>query len=196
MQLFATKLIWKKSFQKEKRKLQKIFGKEVLDIQHIGSTAILGVPAKPIIDIGVIVSSLRQVKRHIMALKKIGYLKKRKSRRDRLFFTKGPEKKRTHYLHIGEAGSGYIEDTILFRDYLLRNKKIAGEYAELKKKLAKRYADKRYVYTKKKERFIKLAVRKARRSLLTDKTAALAAEDVILRNNLKTKKSIRKGQIF
>lgn len=162
VQLFTTELIWKKSFQKEKKKLQKLFGKDALDIQHVGSTAISKIFAKPIIDIGVIVLSLRRTKKHIAALKKIGYTKKREKRHDRLFFTKGPEKKRTHYLHVGEIGSGYIEDMILFRDYLLRNKKIVGEYSELKKKLAKRYADKRYVYTKKKGGFIKLAVKKCR----------------------------------
>jgi GrpB-like predicted nucleotidyltransferase (UPF0157 family) len=165
VKLFTTRSIWKINFQKEKKKLQKIFGKDATDIQHIGSTAIPKIFAKPIIDIGVIVLSLRQIQKHVTALKKIGYTKKRENRRDRLFFTKGPEKKRTHYLHVGEIGSDYIEDMILFRDYLLRNKETAGEYIELKKKLARRYADARYVYTKKKEGFIKLTVKKAKELL-------------------------------
>ena len=162
--MVKTKPIWEKSFKNEKRKLKKMFGKETLDIQHVGSTAISGISAKPIIDIGMTVPSLRKARKYILALKKIGFTRKKENRQDRLFFTKGPEKKRTHYLHIGEAGSGYVEDMILFRDYLRKNKKAGREYLELKQKLAERLADKRYIYTEKKEKFVKSIVKKVRKS--------------------------------
>jgi len=146
---------WKGAFEKEARKLHKVFGKDALDIQHVGSTAILGIPAKPIIDMAVLVLSFKKTKRYIPALKKLGYvLKENDMRSERLFFTRGPEEKRTHYLHIGEVGSGYIKDMLFFRDYMLTHKRIANEYAELKKTLARRYADRRDLYTKEKKRFI------------------------------------------
>ena len=162
VKLVKSTSVWRESFKKEHKKLKKLFGKDVLDIQHVGSTAIPGISAKPIIDIGMIVPSLQKARRYAAALKKIGYIKKKENRHDRLFFTKGSEKKRTQYLHIGEIGSGYVENMILFRDYLKKNKKAAREYVELKRELVERFADKRYIYTEKKEKFVKSIVKKVK----------------------------------
>jgi len=146
---------WRKSFAYEMKKIKKVFGKDVLDIQHVGSTAIPGILAKPIIDIALIVPSLSKAGRYKEKLKKIGYeIKKNDKRKERLFFTKGPEERRTHYLHIGEIGSGYAEDMILFRDYLRQYKITAKNYSELKEKLAKEYKDKREIYSAKKEKLV------------------------------------------
>lgn len=154
---------WRKSFELETKKISKIFGKDALNIQHVGSTAIPGMLAKPIIDIALIVPSLLKAKDYEKRLNKIGYeLKKNDGRKERLFFTKGPEEKRTHYLHIGKIGSGYAEDMILFRDYLCQHKITAKNYSKLKEKLAKEYRDKREVYTAKKEKLIKEIIKKAR----------------------------------
>lgn len=153
---------WKGSFEEEKRKLKKIFGVSVLDIQHVGSTAIPGILAKPVIDIGIIVPFLNEAKQSAKALRKIGYIQKKDDRIDRLFFTKGPEKKRTHYLHIGEKGSGYVEDMILFRDYLRKHRRLANEYSELKEGLYKQYGDRRNLYTAQKEKFVKEILKKAK----------------------------------
>jgi GrpB-like predicted nucleotidyltransferase (UPF0157 family) len=154
---------WRQSFEREEKKIRKIFGREALEIQHIGSTAIPGILAKPIIDIALIVPSLKNVKRNIKKLKEIGYeLKKNDTKKERLFFTKGPENNRTHYLHVGEAGSGYAEDMIFFRDYLRNNKTAATKYSELKKKLAKEYSERREIYTAKKEKLVKEMVKKAK----------------------------------
>lgn len=159
---------WRQSFEREEKKIQKIFGRDALKIQHVGSTAIPGILAKPIIDIALIVPSLQKARRYQTKLKDIGYeIKKNDTRKGRLFFTKGPEKKRTHYLHIGEIGSGYAEDMILFRDYLCNQKNTAKKYSELKKKLAKKYQNTREIYTAKKEKLIKEIVKKAKKSLQT-----------------------------
>jgi GrpB-like predicted nucleotidyltransferase (UPF0157 family) len=155
---------WRQSFEREAKKLQKIFGKDALEIQHVGSTAIPGILAKPIIDIALVVSSFKKVRQYKKKLKEIGYeLKKNDTRGERLFFTKGPEKKRTHYLHIGEIGSGYTEDMILFRNYLHKHKDIAGEYSKLKESLAKKYQDKREVYTARKTKLVEEIVKKAKK---------------------------------
>lgn len=146
---------WKNEFKKQSNKLKKIFGNDILGIEHIGSTAILKMPAKPIIDIAVVVPSFKIVKKYIKQLSKEGFELKKETRKDRLFFTKGPEENRTHYLHIGKINSGYIEDMIFFRDYLRKHKKIAVEYMKLKKELAGKYKDTRSIYTKKKHKFIK-----------------------------------------
>lgn len=153
---------WGRSFRREKRKLETVFGKEAIDIQHVGSTAIRAVRAKPVIDIAVTVSSLPRAKKMQLALRRIGYvLKKNDARTERLFFTKGPKTKRTHYLHVGKVGSGYIEDMILFRDYLHAHKRAARDYDKLKTELSKVYSQKRGRYTKLKEQFVRKVVRQA-----------------------------------
>ncbi len=157
---------WRQSFERERKKIRKIFGRDALEIQHIGSTAIPGILAKPIIDIALIVPSLRKARCYEKKLKAIGYaIKRNDTKKARLFFTKGPEKKRTHYLHIGEIGSGYIEDMILFRDYLCENKDAAKKYSGLKEKLAEKYKNTREIYTVKKGKFVKNIMKKVGHSL-------------------------------
>lgn len=155
---------WKKSFTREAEKLRKVFGRDALDIQHVGSTAILGVLAKPIIDLAVIVPSPRTARRHIPVLRRIGYQLKREARTGRLFFTKGSARKRTHYLHVGKSGSGYVEDIIIFRDYLRSHHSAAREYAALKEKLSARYRHERDHYTERKGKFIAFTLREATRT--------------------------------
>lgn len=156
---------WKRSFQREEKKIKKIFGRDALSIHHVGSTSIRGILAKPIIDIVLTVPSLKRAKGYIKKLKQIDYeIKKGDIKKVRLFFTKGPERKRTHYLHIGEIGSGYSEDMILFRDYLRMHESTAESYSELKEKLSRKFQNMREVYTTKKEQFIKATVRKAKKS--------------------------------
>ncbi len=151
---------WWQSFEREAKKIKKVFGREVLTIQHVGSTSIPGILAKPIIDIVLIVPSLQKAKCYISKLKAIGYaLKKNDTKKERLFFTKGPEKKRTRYLHIGELGSSYAERMIFFRDYLRQHKSTAKKYSELKEILAKKYPDKREIYAKRKKGLIERIVK-------------------------------------
>jgi len=161
---------WLKKFQVEKEKLENFFGNKALEVEHMGSTSIEGLISKPIIDIVLTVSSSQKAKRYEKKLKEIGYeIKKNDTRKERLFFTKGPEEKRTHYLHIGKIGSGYAEDMILFKDYLCNHRDIAKQYSDLKKSLAKKYQEKREIYTTKKEKLIKEIVKKAKKSLRTQK---------------------------
>lgn len=157
---------WRLSFEREAKKLKKIFGQDCIDIQHVGSTAIPKILAKPIIDIVIVVPSLYKARRYKKKLREIGYeINKNDTKKERLFFTKGPERKRTHHLHISEIGSGYAEDMILFRDYLCRHKDIAKKYSELKKRLAKKYQNAREIYTEKKKKLIEEVVKKAKKLL-------------------------------
>lgn len=105
---------WDKLFQTEKAKLLEVLHGLITDIQHVGSTAIRTISAKPIIDIAVLVKSLRQVVEYIAKIEAIGYQKKQENRRERLFFTKGPEENRVIYLHIGDTSTDYIKDMIMF----------------------------------------------------------------------------------
>lgn len=160
---------WKQNFAKEEKEIRDVLGQDCIDVQHVGSTAIPGILAKPIIDIAVVVPTLEKVKFYQEKLGKIGYdLKENDTRIERLFFTKGPENNRTHYLHLGELNDTYVQDMILFKEYLYRYKNLAEDYVSLKKDLTRRYRDKRYDYTAGKESFIKSVIKLERESKLTD----------------------------
>jgi GrpB-like predicted nucleotidyltransferase (UPF0157 family) len=153
---------WSQSFAEEAKKLQLVFGDFAVAIEHIGSTAIPAILAKPIVDIGIIVPSLKQAINYRDKLKDIGYvMKENDNREERLFFMKGSEELRTHYLHIGEKGSGYVEDMVRFRDFLNNHEEIAKEYSDLKQKLCDAYSDNREHYTEQKKEFVKDVLAKA-----------------------------------
>lgn len=153
---------WARLFEKEKKLLLKTFGDRIIAIEHIGSTAIPGVPAKPIIDMIVAVPSLNNAitKRFVAPLQKLGYTYMHKFS-DRHFFAKGPEVKRTHHLNLVKVNSltGWADHNF-FRDYLRRSKSARNKYAALKIKLAKQFSEDRASYTKGKEKFIQKIINK------------------------------------
>jgi len=154
---------WDELFQVERARLLEILDGLIVDIQHAGSTAIPTISAKPIIDIAVLVRSLKGVGQYIGKIEALGYQKKQEHRPERLFFTKGPEENRIVYLHIGDENADYIKNMILFRDYLIKNSTEAKRYAELKMELAEKFADNREPYTAAKEMFVREVLEKAKR---------------------------------
>lgn len=149
------------AFEQEAKNIKNIFGNKIVDLQHVGSTAIPGIVAKPIIDMILTVPSLKKFGKYTAALEKIDYKLKMENRKDRLFFTKGPEDKRTHYLHIAEKDSGY-DDMTVFRDYMRKHHTVARAYNNLKQRLAARYASKRNMYSDRKRNFIAAVIRRAK----------------------------------
>lgn len=94
-------LKWQEIYQEEEKLLYHLLGKWALDIQHVGSTAIEGVDSKPIIDIAVGVKSLKDVDEFRSLLEANGYdFRGNAGVEGRIFFAKGREDLRTHYLHI------------------------------------------------------------------------------------------------
>lgn len=152
---------WKESFEKEKKKIKKALGEMVIDIQHVGSTAVSGVVAKPIIDIVVGVHGLsgKKIDKYIKLFKKLGYKymgeERPRDHQSEHLFVKGNEKKRLCYLHMVKFDSLIWKNYLLFRDYLRAYKKVRDEYTELKLKLAKKFSNNRKSYTSGKEKFIK-----------------------------------------
>jgi len=155
---------WKQVYEKEEKLLLNTLGDSIVDIQHVGSTSIPRVQAKPIIDIAVTVGSLKKVERHIKTLEGIGYkYKTDDDKQNRLFFTKGPESKRTHYLHIGTKRGDYVKDMVLFRDYLRKHGKAVKEYNKLKIALAKKFGKEREQYTEGKAEFVEKIIKIAKK---------------------------------
>jgi GrpB-like predicted nucleotidyltransferase (UPF0157 family) len=156
---------WPEIFKKEKKMLQRVLGKMIIDIQPVGRTAISGTPAKPIIDIAIAVSELgrRKVGKYIEPLKKVGYKYRGEDRPREHLFVKGGEEKRICHLHMVKFDSKAWKNYLLFRDYLRTHKKIAVEYAEFKLKLAKKFSGNRKLYTAGKDKFIQKILKKPKK---------------------------------
>lgn len=147
---------WNKFFTSEKNELQNILGNLVADIQHIGSTSIIGMKAKPIIDIAVGVKSMKQKDKYIRLLTKAGYIfRPFGNTNTHLLFVKGKESKRTHHIHLMKYNGVIWKHDLFFRDYLTSHPLMAKKYIELKESLAKQFADDRLSYTDAKGDFIK-----------------------------------------
>jgi len=159
---------WNDLFKEEKELLLQTFGDRIIAIEHIGSTAIPRLPAKPIIDINVAVPSLDDINDFITKLQELGYeyIPERRFS-DRQFFPKGPSEKRTHHLNLVEITSetGW-KNQLLFRDYLQRHIEVKNEYAKLKKELAEKYAGNRDEYTERKSKFVIEIISKAKNDKL------------------------------
>ena len=140
-------------------------GMPVSDIQHIGSTAVRGIVAKPILDLQVLVPALADVPGAVAALGALGYeYWADNPDRLRLFFVKGRSPKgagRSHHLHVLQDRDTF-EDAVLFRDALLGDPVLAGEYDRLKRDLAARFSADREAYTAGKTGFVRDVVRNAR----------------------------------
>ncbi len=130
-------------------------------VEHVGSTAVPGLAAKPIIDVDVVVRSAGDVPAAIERLRELGYVYQGdKGIRGREAFMWPPGATR-HHLYVVVAGSQPHTDHIRFRDYLRRHPEVAREYAALKIDLAARYRDDRLGYTTAKTAFITEVMRAA-----------------------------------
>lgn len=151
---------WVRLFEEERLRLQAVVGRYVLDIQHVGSTFIPGMVAKPIIDIAIAVNNFEEASICIKPIEQLGYEYKGENGIPRRhFFAKGNPT--THHLHMNEIGSRAWNDHIIFRDYLAQHPEIAKEYAELKMGLARRYPTDRQSYLDNKAPFIQRVIQLA-----------------------------------
>lgn len=146
---------WADLFKDEKKSLATVFGEDS-SIEHVGSTAIPGSVAKPIIDMCVEIDSLAEYKRYLPALISLGYIfMPDRVYEDEIFIPKGLEHQRTYYLHIVEKESQKSADYLSFRNRLRASLDLIQEYNSLKIELSKKYAGNREAYTKRKTDFIK-----------------------------------------
>jgi GrpB-like predicted nucleotidyltransferase (UPF0157 family) len=129
---------------------------------NFGSTSIPGLAAKPIVDILMAVRSLSEVIKIRPALESAGYEYRENGSDDvQILFAKGPEVKRTHYLHITALGSSGWQNPLAFRDYLRTHPDELRRYEELKQNLAERYSDHREQYTAGKKDYVDEGVTRA-----------------------------------
>ncbi len=129
-------------------------GQVALRIDHIGSTSIPGLDAKPVIDIQISVRSLEPVEPFRLPLESLGYVfRSDNPERTKRYFREAPGERRTH-IHVRKAGSWGEQFPLLFRDYMRVHPADAQRYAALKYRLAEKYRDDRTGYTLAKDPFI------------------------------------------
>ncbi len=152
---------WVRLFEEEKARLEAVIGDYVLEIQHVGSTSIPGMIAKPIIDIAIAVRDFEEARVCIQPVERLGYeYRGELGIPRRHYFVKGDP--RTHHIHVNELGSRDWENQVLFRDYLIQHRELAEEYAELKRGLAERYPRDREAYLDGKASFVERVLEMAR----------------------------------
>ena len=152
---------WPKQFEIEKDNLRRIFG-DSMPIEHVGSTSIEGISAKPIIDIAIGINKLEDFEQYRQIFEESPeYSIKEDSDKDEILIRKGPEENRTHFIHISEKSSPRFRNYIKFRDYMRNHPDARDEYESLKRALASKYADDRKSYTAAKADYINNIIKKA-----------------------------------
>ncbi|NDJ76093.1 MAG: GrpB family protein, partial [Chloroflexi bacterium] len=150
---------WPQHFEEECHLIEEALGDHVLELNHIGSTSIPGMRAKPIIDIQLVVEAFAPIEEYERLLSGLGYhlhAHKDFDQRDHLFFWKGEP--RTHHLHVSEYATWEHYRYLLFRDYLCKHPEMAQQYQAIKQELADAFKAKRPAYTKGKTAFIESVV--------------------------------------
>ena len=153
---------WEETFKNEAGALKEILGKNFVDIHHIGSTAIPGIMAKPIIDILPVVKKIEDVDKLTSAFEKLGYtVKGEYGIPGRRFFTKSAGGKRCFNVHIFQEGHPDIERHLRFRDHMRTHPEDAEAYSDLKIELVAKAPDDMEKYCWGKEDFVKAIELKA-----------------------------------
>lgn len=157
---------WPRVFEAEKARLQAVTGGLLVSIEHVGSTAVPGLSAKPIIDILAGVRTLDEGRRTIGPLtEQLGYQYVPEFEVDmpyRLYFHRHPAQGDQFHLHMVETTSEFYERHLLFRDYLRAHPEAAQAYADLKRRLADEYGSNREGYTDAKTEFVRSIETQAR----------------------------------
>ncbi len=158
---------WPRLYEREKNKIRKALGKQnIIRIEHIGSTAIPRLKAKPTIDILLEVPGFMDRDGMVKKLKKLNYhdIPKPENPPPHVMFAKGYTihgfKGQAYHIHVRYRGDW---DEFYFRDYLRAHPDTAQKYGDLKVRLSKTYTNDREAYTNNKNSFIKRITRIARK---------------------------------
>lgn len=152
---------WPSDFIKEADAIQSILKNEIIEIYHIGSTSIVGLAAKPVIDILIEVKKIDAIDQYNPQMESLQYIAKGEfGMEGRRFFIKGLIH-RTHHVHIFETGHPDIARHLNFRDYMLSHPDEAKAYESLKLELAQQFRYDNDGYCDGKDDFIKEIDRRA-----------------------------------
>ena len=157
---------WAGMFEEERGRVSGALGPVVTAIEHVGSTSVPGLAAKPIIDLLVGVRDLAEARAACPdPLRALGYTYVPEYEAwlpGELFFRKGVPGPWTHHVHVMEPGNPRWQDFVLFRDYLVGHPDVAGAYASLKRALATVFGDDIAGFRHAKAPFVQAVIARAR----------------------------------
>ncbi|PPS46161.1 GrpB family protein [Chroococcidiopsis sp. TS-821] len=132
---------WRDAFAREKQQVWQALGDNVVAIHHIGSTAIPGIYAKPIIDLLVEVKEIAKIDQYNLSMEALGYeaMGEFGIPGRRYFRKNNAAGVRTHHVHAFEAGEPEVAKHLAFRDYTIAHWEDAQQYSDLKRELARKY---------------------------------------------------------
>jgi GrpB-like predicted nucleotidyltransferase (UPF0157 family) len=157
VELYDHDILWEENACKIIKLLKSIFDNNAIDIQHIGSTAIKTIKAKPIIDIVVGINDFNLLEDIMYELNNNGIIYRPNNDADehKLFVIGDFEKDtRTHHIHVVKYNNTEWNNQLNFRDYLNNNHEEAKKYERLKIELMEMHKDNREAYTKSKEEYL------------------------------------------
>ncbi len=155
---------WKTKFEDEKKLLTQVLSGVTFQIEHIGSTSVEGLGAKPVIDILIGLSDFSIADKQVTKIIKTGYhyLNQYEDTMPyRRFFTKDDKAIRTHHIHMVQLDAEFWKRHIAFRNYLRNHPKELQEYDSLKKELASKEWKDGNEYAEAKSEFIRMIEQKA-----------------------------------
>jgi GrpB-like predicted nucleotidyltransferase (UPF0157 family) len=163
VQVVPHQLEWQTLYEKEKVRIQKTIGDLLVDIQHVGSTSVPGLDAKPILDIAIAVEHGPVISQCVTRLCTMVYIDEGDAGADGGYFmVKECEPEiRTYHVHIVEQNDPQWHNYLLFRDVLISNDRVRKKYQMLKKTLEHKYYNDRKSYTAAKSDFIKGIIRES-----------------------------------
>jgi GrpB-like predicted nucleotidyltransferase (UPF0157 family) len=153
---------WPALFESWRQRLAAALGDKAVSIEHVGSTSVPGLPAKPVIDIQILVPDLANEAAFLPRLESLG-VPLHSREQGHVYFRPAAWQPRDVQIHVHGTGSQEAEDRITFRDYLRTSAAAREAYAELKRGLAERFSDDRVAYGEAKTAFILTALDEATR---------------------------------
>jgi GrpB-like predicted nucleotidyltransferase (UPF0157 family) len=131
-------------------------------VEHVGSTAVPGLVAKPILDLQLSVDAVDARERYVEPLERLGYLfVPAPESPDHHFFAKPPQRPRTHHLHVCQARTEHELRHVAVRDLLRASPDEAARYAALKRRLVARHPQDRLAYIDGKDEYVRALEQRA-----------------------------------
>jgi GrpB-like predicted nucleotidyltransferase (UPF0157 family) len=141
--------------------LEDIFKENMLQIEHVGSTSIVGMTAKPIIDVLVVIQSFNRLDKFVLKMISCGYVpKKDHITENSFFFSKDVNGIRMENIHVFPEGHPHIADLLDKRDYLRTHPEEVKHYMSLKIELAQKYPDDYIAYRRHKDQYLDYTLEK------------------------------------
>jgi GrpB-like predicted nucleotidyltransferase (UPF0157 family) len=146
---------WADLARSELARIRQTLGALAVRVEHVGSTAVPDLAAKPIIDLQLSVNELRPEDAYVTPLANLGYLFVPDPLwPDYHFFALPHGRPRTHHLHVCQAGSNHESRHLVVRDYLRTHHREAQQYEDLKRDVAERHAGDRLAYIAGKDQYL------------------------------------------